>query len=250
MSKIQFKIKLFVCFKSLFIKQCCCCCFDSFFYTNCFPLASEMMFIIFLLPFLGLATAANRLCYGDIKNLAPTGRKNGGVEASYSEVRIDLPYLNKNKTCYQTTADKYCIQASVIAAIASRESRGGKYIEKTNGYGDSGKAYGIMQCDKNTSGLNCTSVKWNSCEHIDMMINKILINFIKQVCATSTDHRSDRAEAREQCLRQGATLAAAETDFYGNIIGVLHDMFVAERMADVFCFVLLLSDEENVKNWC
>ncbi|KAH9512601.1 hypothetical protein Btru_038916 [Bulinus truncatus] len=38
-------------------------------------------------------------------------------------------------------------------------------------------------------------------------------------------------EAREQCLRQGATLAAAETDFYGNIIGVLHDMFVAERMA-------------------
>ncbi|KAH9510386.1 hypothetical protein Btru_043006 [Bulinus truncatus] len=139
------------------------------------------MMFIFWLPFLGLATAANRLCYGDIKNLAPTGRKTGGVEASYSEVRIDLPYLNKNKTCYQTTADKYCIQASVIAAIASRESRGGKYIEKTNGTGDNGNGYGIMQCDINTSGLNCTSVKWNSCEHIDMMTNKILINFIKQI---------------------------------------------------------------------
>ncbi|KAH9513893.1 hypothetical protein Btru_031685 [Bulinus truncatus] len=140
-----------------------------------------MVNVILLLPLVGLVTAASRTCYGDINNLTPTGRKNGGVPTSNNEARVDMPYLNRYRDCYQSAADKYCIQASVIAAIASRESRGGSYIEKTNGYGDSGKAYGIMQCDIAKSSLPCKSVPWDSCAHIEMMTGRALIPFIKQI---------------------------------------------------------------------
>lgn len=40
------------------------------------------------------------------------------------------------------------IQASVIAAVASRESRGGSLLVSTGGYGDNGHAWGIMQVSR------------------------------------------------------------------------------------------------------
>ncbi|KAK6966141.1 glycine glutamate and proline-rich protein [Biomphalaria glabrata] len=139
------------------------------------------MFLLLLFSVLGFTSAA-RTCYGDINNLSPTGRKVGGVTKSNSEVQTDLTYLNRYRSCYQTAADKLCIQASVIAAVASRESRGGSLLEKTNGYGDGGKAYGIMQCDIKNSGLPCTSVSWNSCAHIEMMTGALIakINEVKR----------------------------------------------------------------------
>ncbi|KAH9495885.1 hypothetical protein Btru_015341 [Bulinus truncatus] len=142
---------------------------------------NKMQVVWILLSFLSLATAAKRTCYGDIKHLSPTGRKKGGVAASNNNVKADLQSLNKYKSCYQNVADSVCIQASVIAAIASRESRGGSWINRTRGYGDRGRAWGIMQCDIKHSGLPCTSVPWNSCAHIEMMTKKLLIPFIKQV---------------------------------------------------------------------
>ncbi|KAH9510368.1 hypothetical protein Btru_042913 [Bulinus truncatus] len=73
------------------------------------------------------------------------------------------------------------LQTSLLAAIASRESRSGYLIEATKGYGRGGQAYGIMQCDLKRSGLPCTSAPWNSCAHIDMMTGRALVPYIRQV---------------------------------------------------------------------
>ncbi|CAL1531702.1 unnamed protein product [Lymnaea stagnalis] len=137
------------------------------------------MFWLVLSISLGLTTAASRTCYGDISQLSPTGRKPGGVSASNSAVQSDLSALNAQRSCYQASADKNCVQASVIAAIASRESNGGKGLN--SGYGDGRKAWGIMQCDIAKSGLPCTSVPWNSCEHIEMMVSRKLVPDIKTI---------------------------------------------------------------------
>ncbi|KAH9495900.1 hypothetical protein Btru_015378 [Bulinus truncatus] len=101
------------------------------------------MLILVLSALLAYANAANRLCHGDVMTLHPTGKASGGVAASNSIVQHDLPALNAHKNCYDASADRNCIQASVIAALASRESNGGSALQ--NGYGDGGKAWGILQ---------------------------------------------------------------------------------------------------------
>ncbi|RUS83812.1 hypothetical protein EGW08_008424, partial [Elysia chlorotica] len=104
-----------------------------------------------------------------------------GVAASEREVRYDLPELDKRRTCYQQVADENCIQASVIAALASRESRGGKLLYSTGGYGDGGRAWGILQCDTLASGMNCKACDWDSCCHIRMMVSQLLVPNIDAV---------------------------------------------------------------------
>ncbi|GFN85932.1 goose-type lysozyme 2 [Plakobranchus ocellatus] len=108
------------------------------------------------------SVAGGRTCYGDINRLKPTGESSAGVPGSQAEVRTDMPELKKRWDFYQRVADANCIQASVIAAIASRESRGGALLYKTNGYGDFGRAFGILQCDLKHSGLPCLSCIWYS----------------------------------------------------------------------------------------
>ncbi|XP_059146624.1 glycine, glutamate and proline-rich protein-like, partial [Physella acuta] len=103
------------------------------------------MHLFILGALLALANAAPRTCHGDVNNLNPSGKQNGGVAASNADVQYDVPALNQHRNCYQQTADNNCIQASVIAAIASRESRGGTLLYATGGYGDFGHAWGIMQ---------------------------------------------------------------------------------------------------------
>ncbi|CAG5128304.1 unnamed protein product, partial [Candidula unifasciata] len=151
------------------------------------------MFVVVLCAFVAYANAANRLCHGDINNLHPTGQRNGGVAASNADAQHDLPYLEQHRSCYQASADKHCIQASVIAAIASRESRGGSLLTSTGGYGDNHNAWGIMQCDINHSGLNCLSCAWNSCCHIEMMTANILIPYINQVKSKLPSFSQDQA---------------------------------------------------------
>merc|ERR1711934_1292816 len=115
---------------------------------------SDVMQVFLILAFVASASAASRTCYGDVMTLHPTGKHNGGVAGSNSEARHDLTELNKRKSCYDQAADENCVQASVIAAIASRETRGGSLLYSTNGYGDHGHGWGIMQCDLYTSGMN------------------------------------------------------------------------------------------------
>ncbi|XP_059160937.1 glycine, glutamate and proline-rich protein-like isoform X2 [Physella acuta] len=139
------------------------------------------MHLIILGAFLAVANAASRTCHGDINHLHPSGKANGGVAASNADVQHDVPALNQHRNCYQQSADHNCIQASVIAAIASRESRGGTLLVATGGYGDFGHAWGIMQCDIANSGLPCTSVPWDSCAHIEMLVNRLLVPYVNQV---------------------------------------------------------------------
>merc|ERR1712121_119101 len=115
-------------------------------------------------------------------NLHPTGASaqtarqdglsSGGVSASQRMVSNDINELNKRKNCYVQAGHNNCVHPAVIAAIASRETRGGAVIERTNGWGDNHHAYGIMQCDGGASGLGsqCQQYPWDSCEHIDMMV--------------------------------------------------------------------------------
>ncbi|BFZ23052.1 hypothetical protein BsWGS_26090 [Bradybaena similaris] len=151
------------------------------------------MFIVVLCALIAVTNAASRTCKGNINNLHPTGQRNGGVAASNADAQHDLPYLNQHKSCYETSADNHCIQASVIAAIASRESRGGSLLVSTGGYGDGGRAWGIMQCDLANSGLNCKACPWDSCCHIEMMTAHILIPYIDRVKAKLPSWSQDQA---------------------------------------------------------
>jgi hypothetical protein len=139
------------------------------------------------------AYGADRTCHGNIDNLNPSGNHAGGVGQSNADAQHDEPYLNGLRSCYQSTADQNCIQASVIAAIASRESRGGSLLESTGGYGDFGQAWGIMQCDLAHSGLNCKECWWNSCCHIQMMVSRLLVPYINQVKNNHGDFNQDMA---------------------------------------------------------
>ncbi|CAL1531701.1 unnamed protein product [Lymnaea stagnalis] len=141
--------------------------------------------------------AAPRTCHGDITSLNPTGKHSGGVAASIVDVQHDLPALSQHKSCYQASADSNCIQASVIAAIASRESRGGSLLVGTGGYGDKGAAWGILQCDITQSGLPCESVPWDSCAHIEMMVHRLLVPYINQV------HTKHPSWTQSQALQGG-----------------------------------------------
>ncbi|XP_012944836.1 lysozyme g [Aplysia californica] len=138
-------------------------------------------------PFWNLVSSL-RTCHGNVMDLSPTGQKSGGVSASNSDAQADITYLNKYKTCFQKVAVSQCIQASLIAALASRESRGGSLLK--DGYGDHKKAWGILQCDIKKSGLNCKSCGWDSCCHVEMMVRDILvpnINSVKRKFPSWTD---------------------------------------------------------------
>ncbi|XP_025083605.1 glycine, glutamate and proline-rich protein-like isoform X2 [Pomacea canaliculata] len=128
-------------------------------------------------------------CYGDIRNLRPTG-----VSASQAAVNARIKELESLRSCYDQAADKYCIQASVIGALASRESDGGASLTP-DGYGDSRKAWGVLQCDLSKSKLPCLDCGPRTCCHIDMMVGKVLIPFIKEV---STKFRGWSAEQKIQ----------------------------------------------------
>ncbi|KAK7471414.1 hypothetical protein BaRGS_00035966 [Batillaria attramentaria] len=104
----------------------------------------------------GSGGSAGTNCYGTIDSLHPTGMHSGGIEPA------------------------------VIAALASRESNGGDALA-SDGTGDRGHAWGILQCDFTHSGLACKSCPAKSCCHIKMMVTQLLIPYIKRV---ATNHRS------------------------------------------------------------
>ncbi|CAG2231990.1 Lysozyme G,Glycine, glutamate and proline-rich protein,Lysozyme g [Mytilus edulis] len=125
---------------------------------------------------------------GDMTQLHPTGMVSayGGVAGSCLAIDRDIDELNKRKACYIQAGEKNGIPPAVIAAIASRESRAGRLLYKTNGWGDHHNAYGIMQCDINANPLQsiyktCTSYNWDSCDHINAMVEHVLSPNIQAV---------------------------------------------------------------------
>nr|AFQ35865.1 goose-type lysozyme 2 [Mytilus galloprovincialis] len=143
----------------------------------------------FLLSAVIFATdAANYNCHGDVTQLHPTGMGSayGGMAGSHQAIDQDIAEINKRKSCYVQAGAANCIHPAVIAGLASRESRAGKLLYSTSGWGDHHNAYGIMQCDINANPLHsihktCTSYHWDSCAHINAMTAHVLVPNIQGV---------------------------------------------------------------------
>ncbi|XP_012938414.2 glycine, glutamate and proline-rich protein [Aplysia californica] len=163
------------------------------------------MILFLVLTSLGVAYGTNYKCHGNVMVLTVSGASSstarqdglstGGLQSSYKMADNDYSELNKRKTCYYQAGKNNCIQPAVVAALASRESRGGKLLYRTKGYGDGYHAYGILQCDGGASGLHskCTQYAWDSCAHIDFMVKTLLVPYINQVKAKHPTWTQDQA---------------------------------------------------------
>jgi peptidoglycan hydrolase-like protein with peptidoglycan-binding domain len=79
-----------------------------------------------------------------------TARQDGlhaGVAASHKMAQTDLPKIQKYAGEFAAAGKKYGLPPALLAAIASRESRGGSALD-SRGFGDHGNGYGLMQVDK------------------------------------------------------------------------------------------------------
>ncbi|KAK7092824.1 glycine, glutamate and proline-rich protein-like [Littorina saxatilis] len=139
-----------------------------------------MYLLLCLVASLASSALAATSCYGNVNNLRPTGKHSGGTSASHSAVAAHLHTLTAMKSCYEQVANSNCIEASVIAALASRESNGGDSLTSA-GYGDGGHAWGILQCDLTHSGLPCKNCGARTCCHVEMMVKSLLVPYIRQV---------------------------------------------------------------------
>merc|ERR1712154_8582 len=172
---------------------------------SCTHLFLCTMIAFLVLTLCGLAHGANYRCHGNVMALTVTGAsaqtasqdgiRHGGVSASRQMLDNDFNELNKRKNCYYQAGVNNCIQPSVVAALASRESRGGSLLYSTGGYGDHGNPYGILQCDGGASGLGskCTQYNWDSCAHMDFMVKTLLVPYINQIKRNHPSWTQDQA---------------------------------------------------------
>ena len=70
-----------------------------------------------------------------------------GVRASEKMAQTDWPKIEKFIERFYQAAVKYNVPPAIIAAICSRESRGGSALA-ADGTGDKGRAFGLMQVDR------------------------------------------------------------------------------------------------------
>jgi murein DD-endopeptidase MepM/ murein hydrolase activator NlpD len=68
-----------------------------------------------------------------------------GVKASHTMAETDQRRVMRYKDRLQEAARRFNLPPALLAAIASRESRGGSVLR--NGYGDNGHGFGLMQVD-------------------------------------------------------------------------------------------------------
>lgn len=92
-----------------------------------------------------------------LSKLTPTGASKvtagqdglkPGVAASHQMAKTDAERVLKHRDKFEQAGRKLGLPPALLAAIASRESRGGSALDK-NGWGDRGNGFGIMQVDKN-----------------------------------------------------------------------------------------------------
>ncbi|XP_072269412.1 lysozyme g-like [Pyxicephalus adspersus] len=95
-----------------------------------------------------------------------TGRQDGqnisGITASETLAENDLQRVNLYKSKIKSVSKGTGVDAAIIAAIMSRESRAGNALDSHN-WGDHGNAFGLMQIDKR---WHSPRGAWNSEEHI------------------------------------------------------------------------------------
>lgn len=81
------------------------------------------------------------------KTARQDGLRYSGVRASQKMAQTDWPKIEKYAERFYQAAVKYDVPPAIIAAICSRESRGGSALA-SNGTGDHGRAFGLMQVDQ------------------------------------------------------------------------------------------------------
>jgi hypothetical protein len=101
-----------------------------------------------------------------------------GVQSSHTMAQTDLNRIKAIADRFVSAANKFGVPAAVLAAIASRESRGGAALD-SGGWGDRGNGFGIMQVDKNFHHLEGTSDPF-SLEHIEQATG-IFVDFLNEV---------------------------------------------------------------------
>ncbi|XP_013418288.1 uncharacterized protein LOC106179286 isoform X2 [Lingula anatina] len=113
-------------------------------------------------------------CHGDVGKVDTKGASSKtagqdanakgltGVAASNKLAQNDLNRLKQFKEKINQVSKETGMDAAIIAAIISRESRGGAALD-SNHHGDNGNGFGLMQIDKR---FHTTQGAWNSAEHI------------------------------------------------------------------------------------
>lgn len=72
---------------------------------------------------------------------------SAGIESSYKMAQTDLARVMKLADRFRQVGSKFDIPPAILAALASRESRCGAALD-SQGFGDGGNAFGIMQVDR------------------------------------------------------------------------------------------------------
>lgn len=70
----------------------------------------------------------------------------GGIASSETMAQTDRKRVIANKEKFKLAAREFTLPPALLAAIASRESRGGAVLD-SKGFGDHGHGFGIMQVD-------------------------------------------------------------------------------------------------------
>ncbi|XP_028312404.1 lysozyme g-like [Gouania willdenowi] len=129
------------------------------------------------------------MSYADIDAVETTGASEktskqdklsfSGVPASHNMAKTDEGRVKKYKSKIESVAEKTGIDAALIAAIMSRETRAGNVLK--DGWGDHGNGWGLMQVDVNPNGGGHTPRgAWDSEEHITQA-TEILVYFIDRI---------------------------------------------------------------------
>uniref|UniRef100_A0A3B3ZP75 Lysozyme g n=1 Tax=Periophthalmus magnuspinnatus TaxID=409849 RepID=A0A3B3ZP75_9GOBI len=102
-----------------------------------------------------------------------------GKDASRQLAMTDLERMRTYKNMITVVGQELGIDPALIAGIISRESRAGNALQ--NGWGDHGRAWGLMQVDVTPNGGGHTRVgDWDSVEHVRQATG-ILIYFIGRI---------------------------------------------------------------------
>jgi len=113
---------------------------------------------------------------------AAQDRLPGGVASSHKMARTDLPKIKRFADEFAAAGKKHGLPPALLAAIASRESRGGSALD-SRGFGDHGNGFGLMQVDKRFHSLKGGPF---SAAHIDQAAG-ILKSYFNQVKAKHPD---------------------------------------------------------------
>ena len=108
---------------------------------------------------------------------------SAGVQSSHKMAQTDLQRVKAMADCFCTAAAKFGVPAALLAAVASRESRGGNILN-AQGWGDchGGQCYGfgIMQVDKRSHTVEGIPDGPKSLAHVEQATG-IFANCLQQV---------------------------------------------------------------------